>query len=985
MAALKPWYKVATPREDLREGKPLDAAEFAVHLDLVREGKAKEDYQNPQRFFARTFLTKNLTEVAGEVIRRLSGEQTETSAVFNMSTQFGGGKTHALTLMYHLAKNGPDANGWTGVGRLLAKAGISSVPKAAVATFVGTEFDSTTGRGGDDGTPLRKTPWGEIAWQIGGLDCFALVEEHEKKGIAPGGDVIRKMLPQDTPCLILMDELMNYVGRYRKSGLSGQLYTFLHNLSETARSLNNVVLAVSIPASELEMTAEDQDDFNRFKKLLDRLGKPVVMSSEGETAEIIRRRLFEWDTDAVTADGRILLSKDAEKTCKEYASWVVANRHHLPQWFPVDHAREVFAATYPFHPMVLSVFERKWQSLPRFQQTRGVLRLLAQWVSHAYQDGFKGAHKDTLIGLGTAPLENSLFRRAVFEQLGEDRLDAAITTDICGKKDSFSEMLDRHAVDTIKKARLHQKVATSIFFESSGGQAQNKEATLPEIRLAVAEPTLDVGNVETVMETLTANCYYLTVEKNRYRFSLTPNLNKILSDRRANVEDVRIDQCVREEIKAVFSKQAGLERIYFPEKSREIPDIPAITLVVISPDRTMRDHDTNDFIDRLTREHGTAGRTYKSALIWAVADNSADLREQARTILALEDIQDEELQKLDESQKNQLSRSIQTSKRDLNESIWRTYKHVALLGRNNAIETIDLGLVHSSASSSMADFILHRLIELGHAEKNIGAAFLVRNWPPAHVEWSTRAARDSFYASPKFPRLLNPDMLKQTIARGVSGGLLAYVGKKDAGKYDPFWFETDLDSDDIEISDEMYIVTAENAKKQIEPPRLAYIKITPEQATVAPGHEIRFAAQGVDQYGAPIAVGDLDWHADNGSIAPDGIYQSGKIEGADIITVRSGDVAATINLTIKSDEVREPGSKTSQPKPKGGIVWRGQVPHLKLMNFYTKVLAKFAREPSLKLNVQFEVTPENDGEHIKDTKRALRELGLNDDVHTSDD
>jgi hypothetical protein len=51
---LKPWYKVVTPREDLREGKPLDASEFAVHLDQVREGLAPADYQNPVRFFERT-------------------------------------------------------------------------------------------------------------------------------------------------------------------------------------------------------------------------------------------------------------------------------------------------------------------------------------------------------------------------------------------------------------------------------------------------------------------------------------------------------------------------------------------------------------------------------------------------------------------------------------------------------------------------------------------------------------------------------------------------------------------------------------------------------------------------------------------------------------------------------------------------------------------------------------------------------------------
>ena len=36
MAILKPWYRVVPPREDLREGKPLDASEFAVHLDQVR-------------------------------------------------------------------------------------------------------------------------------------------------------------------------------------------------------------------------------------------------------------------------------------------------------------------------------------------------------------------------------------------------------------------------------------------------------------------------------------------------------------------------------------------------------------------------------------------------------------------------------------------------------------------------------------------------------------------------------------------------------------------------------------------------------------------------------------------------------------------------------------------------------------------------------------------------------------------------------------
>ena len=304
-----------------------------------------------------------------------------------------------------------------------------------------------TGRGGIDGTPLRKTPWGEIAFQLGGEESFAAVAEHEKQFIEPKGDVIRAMLPKDQPCLILMDEIINYVSTYRTKGYHNSLYNFIQALSETARGQENIVLVVSIPASELEYTTDDEADEQRFKKMLDRVGKPVMMSAEAETSEIIRRRLFEWQG----------LPDDARATIRDYADWIIEHRQQIPEWFPIDSGRETFEATYPFHPSLLSVFERKWQALPRFQRTRGILRLLALWVSKAYQEGFKGGHRDPLIGLGTAPLEDPMFRAALFEQLGAPRLEGAITTDICGKKDSHAIRLDKEAVDSIKKGRLHRK------------------------------------------------------------------------------------------------------------------------------------------------------------------------------------------------------------------------------------------------------------------------------------------------------------------------------------------------------------------------------------------------------------------------------------------------------------------------------------------------------------------------------------------------
>jgi hypothetical protein len=970
--SLKPWYKVVTPREDLREGKPLDAAEFAVHLDQVREGRAPDDYKVPERFFERTYLTQGLKNFSAEVIRRLSGEKTETSAIFHMITQFGGGKTHGLTLLYHLTKHGPASEKWSGVRRILEKAEITSIPKAATAVFVGTEFDTIRGRGGDDGTPLRKTPWGEIAFQLGGEKAFSIVAEHDLQMTAPAGDVIRKFLPKEKPCLILIDELVNFISRNRKSGMAGQLYNFIQNLCEQARGVNRVVLCVSIPSMLIEMTSDDIADFERYSKMLERLGKAVILSAEGETSEIIRRRLFEWGG----------IPDDAKKAASAFSEWIVEHRHQVPQWFPIDQAREAFLDTYPFHPMVLSVFERKWQGLPRFQRTRGILRLLALWVSKAYQEGFKGAHRDPLIGLGTAPLEDPFFRAATFEQLGEDKLEGPVTTDICGKKNSHAIRLDAEAVDSIKKNRLHRKVSTAIFFESNGGQI-HAEATVPEIRLAVAEPEVDIGNVETVLEALGTSCYFLSIDKNRYRFSLSPNLNKILSDRRASIQPSKIDERLRSEIQTVFSAGSGVERIYFPEKSGQIPDRAVLTLVVLSPDQNMQDKKTLGLVESMTREYGLSARTFKSGLIWAIPDSDASLREEARKVLAWEDIRDEvdEL-RLDDTQKRQLGENLKKSQRDLKECVWRSYKNIGLLNKDNTFRVEDFGLVHSSAAENILTLILNRLRQRGDVEKDISPNTLVKYWPPAFKEWSTKNARDAIFASPQFPRLLDPESIKDTISRGVAGGIIGYVGKTKNGSYKPFYFNKSLSVTEIEISEDMYIITAEEAKKHIEPPKLTSIVISPQDARIEPGKKQAYVVKGLDQHNREIAFGDVLWKTTGGTLDKNGVFAAGRDEGNFVIAATVGGVTGSVNLTI----VKEGALPPKPPKPPvegiNKILWNGEVPAQKWMNFYTKVLSKFAGGKGLKITINVEVSPKGgvSTQKIEETKVALRELGLTDDL-----
>lgn len=983
MGKLKPWYQVMSPREDLRDNRPLEASEFAVHLDHIRTGRAtvSKDYAVPARFFERTYLTGSLLELSAQVVRRLNGIQLETSAVFNMATQFGGGKTHALTTLYHLAEHGDASKAWQGVNRILAKAQVTAIPKARTAVFVGTEFDAITGRKGD-GEPTRKTPWGEIAWQLGGAEAFAKVAQHDAQGVSPAGDVLREMLPVG-PTLILMDELLNYISSGRKLGLRDQFFNFLQNLCEEARARNNLAMCISIPRSDLEMNPDDQRDHDSIKKLCDRTGKAILMSADREMQEIIRRRLFEWEG----------LDKDALATITAYAGWAADHAADLAG-VDRDAVYEQFKSCYPFHPAVISVFERKWQSLPRFQRTRGVLRLLALWVSHNYQEEHRKNSQEPLITLGLAPLDNPIFRAALFEQLGSSELEIPVTADITGKtSESHSLRLDKEASEAIKKAQLHRKVATTIFFESNGGQSQARaEASVPEIKTDVCGPDVNTADVDTALEGLAGTCFYLQWERNRYRFGLSPNLNQVLVSRRGSVQDKAMEERIRKRTEELFRKNSSdgckcLEREFFPKRSNDVKELPRITLVVLPLEHPAEERATRELMEAIVRDCGSSGRTFKSALIFAAPDPNENIRDKAREVLAWEDIEDDEETKkrIDEGQLSLLKRNLKNSQRDLDEALFRTYKHLYLLDKQNKLRYIPLGSITSTSAGSLAEIYLQRLGSSGGLDEiveSVPARKLPGFWPASLNEWSTKAVRDAFYSSPLLPRLLNAEQIKRTIADGVTQGLIGYATKDALGRLKLERLKESLFEADVEISDDVFILKPDEAQKLREPPRIAHLLVRPEHVVVKVGDQASFSCSAIDQYGQPIGIGQVAWSAPGGSIAANGLFTAGDHGGAFTVKAAVDGNEAHAEVRVTTDD------ETPPPPPPPGeryIRWRGPVPPQKWMNFYTKVLSKYATLPDMKLEVSFEAKVDREQADVKaaEAKSALRELGLNDDLTSS--
>lgn len=122
---MEPWYKLVEPRKEVREGRSFNPDEFAIALEQVIAGTAPDDYKKPDQFFSRTCFTRALVDNTSLVLRRLAGQTANTAPVQTLVTQMGGGKTHMLTALWHLANTGKAAAKFNGVACLLREADLA--------------------------------------------------------------------------------------------------------------------------------------------------------------------------------------------------------------------------------------------------------------------------------------------------------------------------------------------------------------------------------------------------------------------------------------------------------------------------------------------------------------------------------------------------------------------------------------------------------------------------------------------------------------------------------------------------------------------------------------------------------------------------------------------------------------------------------------------------------------------------------------------
>ena len=778
-SSLRPWRQVATPHVDIRQGK-FDTSTFAADLGTVLAGGGAADYRDAATFFSKTHLTNGLTGLLIDVMQRIAGN-SKVEPVIQLQTAFGGGKTHTLLALYHLFKKPGEVSRLQEIKNLVGAAGLKQVPASSVACLVGTALNPTSSR----------TFWGEMAYQLGGDKLYQKVAKNDQLRVSPGTDLLGEVLRDAGPCVVLLDEVLAYLlkaggVKVEESTLRGNTLNFLQELSIAVANCPQAVMIATLTSQLAEFMDENAERaYQSLEKVLGRIEKVRQTVEGAEIYEVIRRRLFENLGDA----------DQHHKTVEAYWAMYRQLGEDVPSGCGEPSYREEMLRAYPFHPELISVLYERWGTIPEFQRTRGVLRLLADVITNLYQ----AKDNETLIQSGSISLGAAAVRSELVKHTGAPSVYlSVIDSDIAGSHAKAPE-IDRQLGSEYAKENVSEKLARSVFMYSFSG-GQQRGATLPQLRVGVLNPEMAPPFVADALDRMTKRLWYLYHDNGLYRFDSRPNLNRILVDRE---ELVRSEpEKVREFAKTTLSDLIGdaAFRVYrFPEEDRDVADEARLSLVVLDFDQTVAEDEipgqTADFVGRILKQHGKGFRKHANVLIFLAPDTqrASEVIDAARRLLALRSIDDHKPTKsqLTEDQMKDLAGRLKEAEARLPAALATAYRHILVPDKNKTIRCIDMGI--SIGKATLSQKVLDKLKDEQQILDKLDPAILIGErfglWPQDQEMVNIKTLADYFTQLTHLPMLLGTGVLPDSFAKGVQRGLFGYaLGDGNKKQFDTIHF-----------------------------------------------------------------------------------------------------------------------------------------------------------------------------------------------------
>ncbi len=648
-------WKVCAFSDEIVYGR-FDMSKFAVELHSVLDNTADPIYKDPKLFFSNTYLTRNMKYLLKDILLKIARD--EGTPVYIIDTEFGGGKTHTLLLLYHLFKNRELGTEYIRQYNIDREYGVLEVPEAKVVAI-------------DCNMVKRNTLWGEIAYAMGKYGLFKSLDE--SKEIPKDIGLLKSLF--DKPTLLLIDELPQYLLKAdsEKVGnvtLADLTISFIQDLIRAVSSMNKCVLIITLTATQklyesytkkvrsaVDRSITDyrvDEVVDYLKQSLSRQSQYIVPVSKEEVYDLIVKRLVKERRSDY---------KDVVETYYNY--YLEYGLVSEPNY------KDKMLKAYPFHPFLIDTLYERVASIDKFNKTRGMLRLLALVLHEIYKNKRECKIVSTCdVDLSVLPIKESLT-----DHIDKGDLKPAIESDCISKS---------RRLDSNKNIKLVEKVARTIFIYSLIGATRVSGIKPSEVKLAVCYPNIDPSLVDSILQEIDKEFWYLKVDNEQYYFSTKPNINKVIYEYIGNVREDEIKDKIRSlfesKHKSLFehNNSNNIFKIYVWEK--DLPDDEHLKLAVIDYDEIRQDDDSNKrLFARMIENAGNNIRTYQNTIVILYPDYHGieALKDAAKQVIAAQKARDDERIKMDSNDIKAIKQRIEEFEGILLTTLRNTYSKIA--------------------------------------------------------------------------------------------------------------------------------------------------------------------------------------------------------------------------------------------------------------------------------------------------------------------
>ena len=790
--SLTPWREIAKPHRDVLEGS-FKQSEFAADITRVATGAAAPEYQNAETFFARTCITEGMRLLLISLARRLAGQGGDP--VIQLQTAFGGGKTHTMLAVLHLASRKAPADRLEGIPPLLDEAGIHELPAARVAVLDG--IDLALSQGKKHGRQTANTLWGEMAWQLLGPVGYELLAASDRDGTSPGKEVLAELLGKAAPCVVLIDELLRFFSQFEpgkrfRAGTYESNLAAIQALTEAMKMVPGAVLFASLPDSDTEAGGDfGQQALVALEKLFARVEsvwKPVATE---EAFEIVRRRLFEHAGD----------SAQVEDISRQFTNFYRKHASRFPVETQSNEYFERLCSSYPIHPEIFDRLYGDWSTLDKFQRTRGVLQYLAVIIHRLWNEN----NQDALIMPGSIPLDDSVVRQKSLQHLPQG-WEPVIETEVDGPR-AETHFIDGEDTRFGSVQAAHRTMRT-VFLGSAPSVSDQvvKGIQSERILLGAVQPGQTIGVFEDVLKRLRDRLHYLYSDQERLWLDTRPNLRREMESRKQLVDNARLYAEVKQRVQRVFASKHRFSGIHVFTPSGDVPDEYGTgpRLVVLSLEHgysRAASSATIEAAESILQSRGEQPRQKRNRLIFLAPDHDviSRLKDAGRTCLAwlgiVADMDDGRLN-LDLYMAKQARKNAEAAGENLRQLVREAWKWLLCPHQDNPK---DKKVNWEAVSVSTNAQNLVKEIETRLKEEE----WLVSKWSPVHLkslldQWYFKDGAKQVNALKVWqdtchylylPRLVDDQVYKDAITQGLeSEDFFGYAPGMDGDRYLGFCF-----------------------------------------------------------------------------------------------------------------------------------------------------------------------------------------------------